>query len=80
MRHASWPRAMSGIACETMRLGVADELQGRASTRNKERIFLGDGCMMTFQLGASSSGRKRPLSPTDVLLPTLGDITLPFVA
>jgi hypothetical protein len=62
MRHASLLKAMSGIACEKMRLGVADELQVRAVIRNKEWICLGDGDMMTFQMRVSSRGGQRPLS------------------
>ena len=54
-------RAMSGTACDKMRLGVADMLLGRTVVRTKELTFPGDGCKITSQPGASSGGRRRPL-------------------
>ena len=54
-------RAMSGTACDKMRLGVADMLLGRTVVRTKELTFPGDGCKIISQPGASSGGRRRPL-------------------
>jgi hypothetical protein len=67
MRHESKLRAMSGITCDKMRLGVADMLLGRTVVKTKELTFSGDGYMMISQIGASSGNRRRPLLRADML-------------
>jgi hypothetical protein len=79
MCHESKLRAMSGIICDKMRLGVADILLGRTIIKTKELTFSGDRCMITSQLGALSGGRRCLLLRADMPLTTVGNIALFFV-